>query len=130
MGGSCTYGVGVDLVSVERIQRVIGRWGAKFLDRVFTAGEVEYCQRRHSPERSFAARFAAKEAFVKAVSRRHSGSIRYKDIEVVVDGRGVPTLTAHGNAKTALGGAHAEVSLSHEENLAVAVVITCSEVAS
>jgi holo-[acyl-carrier protein] synthase len=128
MTGPGTYSVGVDLVSIGRIQRIIGRWGGRFLDRVFTAGEIAYCKGRNSPAESFAARFAAKEAFVKAVSRGHPGGIRYKDIEVVVGADGAPAITAHADAKAALGGGFAAVSLSHAEDFAVAVVITCLEV--
>lgn len=128
MTGSSNFSVGVDLVSVARLEGVMGRWGSRFLDRVFTAGEIEYCNSKYSPARSFAARFAAKEAFVKAISRETPVGMRYRDIEVMVGDDGVPALVAHGAAKAALGRGYARVSLSHEENLAVAVVITCSEV--
>jgi holo-[acyl-carrier protein] synthase len=130
MAARIGYNVGVDLVSVTRMEGIMARWGRKFLHRVFTADEIEYCGKRYVPARSFAARFAAKEAFVKAVSRKEPGGIRYRDVEVVMDEDGVPALRPHGTAKAALGEGYAEVSLSHEENLAVAVVITCSEVAS
>ena len=130
MAGPDTCKVGIDVISVARIEAVMTRWGAKFLERVFTSGEIEYCKSRHVPARSFAARFAAKEAFVKAVSGKRPGGIRYRDVEVVVNEGGVPALRPHGTAKLALGKRRAEVSLSHEENLAVAIVITCSEVTS
>lgn len=130
MAGPNSYNVGIDLVSVARLEGVVARWGLKFLERVFTKAEIEYCKSRHVPARSFAARFAAKEAFVKAVSGKKPGGIRYRDVEVVVNDNGVPALRPHGTAKLALGKGHAEVSLSHEENLAVAIVITCSEVTS
>ena len=128
MGGPGRYSVGIDLVSVTRVERLMERWGDKFLERVFTAGEIEYCMRRYAPARSFAARFAAKEAFVKAVSAGKPGGIRYRDVEVVIGDHGVPALRPRGTAETALGKGHAQVSLSHEGDLAVAVVITCSEV--
>jgi holo-[acyl-carrier protein] synthase len=121
-------GVGIDLVSVPRIEAMLRRWGERFLGRIFTSAEIEYCLTCHSPARSFAARFAAKEAFIKAVYRRRKAGMRYKDIEVVVGPDGRPGLRAHGTAKAMLAGSDAAVSLSHEEDLAVAVVVTSGEV--
>jgi holo-[acyl-carrier protein] synthase len=109
---------------------MIGRWGRRFLERVFTRDEIEYCEGRYAPAGSLAARFAAKEAFIKAVSGAVPGGIRYRDVEVVVDDRGAPRLRPHGPAKNALCGSGARVSLSHEGDLAVAIVITCPEVMS
>jgi holo-[acyl-carrier protein] synthase len=138
--------VGIDLVSVSRIERILERWGDKFLDRIFTRAEVDYCKSRHSPARSLAARFAAKEAFFKAVSGLNSGrgagreegdsrpeaaaAIRFKDVEVVIEPGGAPRLVSTGAAKEALGGSRASVSLSHEEDMAVAIVITSPEINS
>jgi holo-[acyl-carrier-protein] synthase len=120
--------VGIDLVSVSRVESIIDKWGDRFLDRVFTRAEVDYCRSRHCPARSLAARFAAKEAFFKAVSggspERSAAGIRFKDIEVVTEPNGAPRLKSSGTASDALGGAKASVSLSHEQDLAVAIVIT------
>jgi holo-[acyl-carrier protein] synthase len=128
MGCSKGLSVGIDLVSVPRMEGLMARWGGRFLERVFTPGEIEYCKARHAPARSFAARFAAKEAFVKAVSHTSRGGIRYKDVEVVVGAGGIPTLVSHGKARSALGRGYAEISLSHEDDLAIAIVIACAEV--
>lgn len=142
MPGSDMIGVGIDLVSVARIENMLQRWGDKFLNRVFTRSEIDYCVSKHGPARSLAARFAAKEAFVKAVStyRRaltesgagltesRTGGIRYRDIEVVVDPGGVPAIRAHRAARTALGGLRTALSLSHEHDHAIAIVITTPEV--
>lgn len=130
MGDPGRLGVGIDLVSIKRIELMVGRWGRRFLERVFTRAEIEYCESRYAPAGSLAARFAAKEAFIKAVSGTRPGGIRYRDVEVVVNGHGVPRLRPRGTAKTALGESHTSVSLSHEGDLAVAVVITCPEVKS
>lgn len=115
---------GVDLVSVERIERIMARWGDKFLRRVYTEGEIAYSTSKVSPARSFAARFAAKEAFYKAVSPWRGDPIGHKSIEVVVGEDGVPAIRPHGNAARALGNRTASLSLSHEQDLAVAVVVT------
>jgi holo-[acyl-carrier protein] synthase len=130
MTGRETYGVGIDLVSVDRIEQVIKRWGRRFLERVFTKGEIEYCSGRPAPARSLAARFAAKEAFIKSVSGRPAAGIRYRDVEVVIDGAGVPRIKTHGTARAAAGLSSVSVSLSHEENLAVAIVLRSPEVKS
>jgi holo-[acyl-carrier protein] synthase len=130
MGGPRDTGVGIDLVSVTRIEQMLGRWGKRFLERVFTEDEIEYCEKRYAPAGSLAARFAAKEAFIKAVSAPRPVGIRYRDVEVVVDDHGAPRLRAHGAAKHALRGLRATVSLSHEGDLAVAIVITRPEVQS
>lgn len=123
-------GVGIDLVSVPRVQSILERWGDRFLKRVFTRAEVDYCRSRHSPARSLAARFAAKEAFFKAVSGMGGGSaegMRFNDVEVVIGADGAPRLITSGGAKVALGGSRASLSLSHEQDMAVAIVITSPE---
>jgi holo-[acyl-carrier protein] synthase len=125
---ACT--IGIDLVSIPRMEGIVARWGGRFLERVFTAGEIEYCRRLGRPAGSLAARFAAKEAFVKAISRRAPVGLRYRDVEVVIGEGGVPSLAVHGSAMEALGRGRAEVSLSHEEDFAVAVVMICPEVES
>ena len=121
-------GVGIDLVSVARIESILDRWGERFLNRVFTRAEVDYCTGRHGSARSLAARFAAKEAFIKAVSAHSGGGIRYRDVEVVVGSDGTPKLRPHRTAQTALDGLCASLSLSHEQDVAVAIVITSPEV--
>jgi holo-[acyl-carrier protein] synthase len=127
MSGSSGLSVGVDLVSVARIETMFKRWGNKFLERIFTPGEIEYCLGKSSPAPSLAARFAAKEAFFKAVSRRNRSPIGFKSVEVVMTDGGAPTLKAHGAAGVALGGLGASVSLSHDGDLAIAIVITSPE---
>jgi len=126
--------VGIDLVSVSRLESILERWGDRFLRRVFTGAEVDYCAFRHCPARSLAARFAAKEAFFKAVSGGGRGKsaapIRFKDVEVIIEPNGAPRLKSRGAAREALGGCLASVSLSHEQDLAVAIVITFPTITS
>jgi phosphopantetheine--protein transferase-like protein len=136
--------VGIDLVSVSRVESIIDRWGDRFLDRIFTRAEVEYCMSRHCPARSLAARFAAKEAFFKAVSGlsagradagggsgdKEPGAIRFKDVEIMIEPGEAPRLVSKGAAREALGKSRASVSLSHEEDMAVAIVITSPEIIS
>ena len=128
MIGTPGPGVGIDLVSVARVERMLERWGSKFLKRVFTDGEIAYCKRRARPALSLAARFAAKEAFYKAVSARSRGGIGHRSIEVVACVQGAPELCAHGPAKEALGTLNAALSISHDADLAVAIVVVSPEV--
>ena len=127
---SSDLGVGIDIVSVARIERMISRWGDRFLSRVYTGREIKSCTRRPNPTPSLAARFAAKEAFIKALAGWHRGGIGYRSVEVVTDGDGVPQIRAHGEAARAMDGLKAAVSISHEHDYAVAVVVTTAEVKS
>lgn len=110
-----TSGLGIDIINIERLKRAIERWGDKFLKRIFTSDELSYCFKRKNPYPCLAVRFAAKEAFIKAST---SGGHRYRDIEVVIDETRGPVLFLKGRKISAL------VSLSHERDYAVAVVLT------
>jgi len=115
---------GIDLVSVPRVEAIVERWGEKFLRRIYTEREIAYCMSQAFPARSLAARFAAKEAFYKAVSSWHRGSIGHRSVEIVVDTAGLPRLEPRGSANLALAGRGASLSLSHEKEFAIAVVVT------
>jgi holo-[acyl-carrier protein] synthase len=112
----------VDLVEIDRVAAVIGRWGDRFLTRVFTDAERAYCRGR-VPE--LAVRFAAKEAVSKALGTGIVG-MAWRDIEVVPDPRGKPLVVLHNRAKaraTELGLTSFEVSLSHSRDMAIAMVV-------
>lgn len=116
-------GVGYDLVEVERIRAALARsaTGSRFRSRVFTSDEIAYCERRRNAAESYAARFAAKEATVKALGR----SCAWLEVEVVRSD-GAPSLVLHGRAlafATAQGISRMHVSLTHTTGLAGAVVI-------
>lgn len=113
---------GVDLIEVDRVAAVVARWGDRFLTRIFTAGEIAYCRGR-VPE--LAVRFAAKEATSKALGTGIAG-ISWREMEVVPDRRGKPTMVLHGKAAaraTEIGLHRFEVSLSHSRELAIAMVV-------
>ena len=119
-------GVGIDLVNVQRLQQAIERWGQRFLARIFTVAEIELCQSRARPAHCLALRFAAKEAFAKALGLGLRDGLRWVDIEVVHDHLGKPSLRLHNKAqnlleKTATNGSW--LSLSDERDYAVAVVV-------
>jgi holo-[acyl-carrier protein] synthase len=122
------YGIGVDLVKVDRLARVVDRYGERFLKRVFTDREIAYCQTRaRQGVYQFAQRFAAKEAFSKAlgVGLRQEG-IRWRDVEVLPDPRGKPEIHLSGRAAElcrAAGISNMLISLTDEDDLAVAMVV-------
>lgn len=87
-------GIGVDLVDVRRFESIIFRWQHRFLKRVFTDAEIRYCNTKKHPAQRFATRFAAKEAFIKALFPREQEGLSFTDIEVGErDGRPVINLT-------------------------------------
>lgn len=117
-------GIGVDIVEIARIRSLIERHQQRFLNRIFTDFEIAFCSARHDPSAGFAARFAAKEAFVKALGTGMSGGIRFHDIQV--EGQAKPLLNITGKALAlaqARGMRLTHVSLSHEREYAVAMVI-------
>ncbi len=120
--GVMTLSCGVDLVEIDRVAAVIGRWGDRFLIRIFTDAERAYCRGR-VPE--LAVRFAAKEAVSKALGTGIVG-MAWRDIEVVPDPRGKPLVVLYNRAKARaaeLGLTAFEISLSHSRDMAIAMVV-------
>jgi holo-[acyl-carrier protein] synthase len=118
--------IGIDLVEIVRIEEVFARQGDRFRARVFTEGEIEYCERRASKFASYAARFAAKEAAMKALGTGWSEGVGWLDVEVVSEPSGAPALQLHRRAlerMRELGGIRAHLSLTHSGNLAIAEVL-------
>ena len=113
--------VGIDLIEIERLERALERRPG-LADRVFHPGELSFAESRRRPGRHLAARFAAKEAALKALG---IGGFGLRDIEVTGGGDGPPALRLHGRAAEAAEriGAELEVSLTHSRDLAAAVVV-------
>ena len=119
-------GLGIDLVAVSRIEEAARRHGERFLKRLFTETEIAYCARHPQPARHWAARFAAKEAGMKALGTGWSGGVTFRSIEVVNLASGQPTLVLHGaSAERAqsLGATSAHVTISHDGGYAMACVV-------
>jgi len=119
-------GTGIDLIEIERIQNSIDRFGERFLNRVYTAGEKAYCLRKRLAAESFAARFAAKEAAAKALGTGISHGVSWLEIEVVREPSGRPTLRFHGRAAqiaARIGAVRAALSLTHTREMAMASVV-------
>jgi holo-[acyl-carrier protein] synthase len=118
--------IGTDIVEVYRIAETMTRT-PRFIERVYTAYERDYCDSKGAAAaQSYAGRFAAKEAFLKALQTGWRGRITWHDIEVRSDGQGVPRLEISGEAKRLLedrGATHVHLSISHTTEHAVANVI-------
>ena len=118
-------GIGIDVAEIDRIAGAVARYGDRFLTRVFTDREIAYCMRHRDPSPSLAARFAAKEAGMKALGTGHAMGVLWRDVEVIRHG-GPPQLQLHGAAATrftALGGTSTLLTLTHARDLAIAHVI-------
>jgi len=121
--------VGIDLVEVDRIQRALddSRIGRRFRDRVFTRNEIQYCEKkRRGRYESFAGRFAAKEAVMKALGRGWGSKVRWLDIEVVRADSGKPEITLHDQTAQfaeKLGIRRFSLSITHTEHYGMAYVI-------
>ena len=123
-------GIGVDMVENARIQHSLDRFGERFLHRIFTASEIEYCQSMKFPARHFAARFAAKEAVSKAFSTGIGSAMGWKDIDVHRKPSGEPFVVLEGGAKKLgeeRGVTAVWITLSHTEHHAMAVIVLESE---
>ncbi|MBM4351407.1 MAG: holo-ACP synthase [Deltaproteobacteria bacterium] len=120
------FGTGIDIVNIERINGLMERWGDRFLERVYTEREISRCQRMGRPPECFAIRFAAKEAFLKAIGSGLRNGIQWTDIEVENDPMGKPLLSLHRRAREVLQTHRIErtfLTLSHDRPFAVAHVL-------
>ena len=119
-------GLGVDMEEITRLREVIERHGKIFLERIFTPAEIAYCERHRDPVERYTARFAAKEATMKALGTGWSKGVRWRDIEVTRMPGGRPTIVLHGVAgkhAERMGARHISLSITHSGNFALAEVI-------
>ncbi|MGC1107394.1 MAG: holo-ACP synthase [Candidatus Acidiferrales bacterium] len=119
-------GLGADIAEIDRIEAAIARFGRAFLERVFTAEEIRYCERHKSKFERYAARFAAKEAAMKALGTGWRRGVRWRDIEVRNEPSGKPGIHFAGEAAehaARLGARHFHLSITHSGNVAFAQVI-------
>ena len=118
-------GLGIDATDIPRIAAALERYGERFMNRIFTEGEIAYCRRRRQPAIHFAGRFAAKEAAMKALGTGHTQNVLWRDVEVVRHG-GPPQLQFHGGAArrfAAMGAQSSLLTITHSETLAIAQVV-------
>lgn len=122
-------GTGIDASEIPRIRAAIERFGDRFVKRVFTEGEIAYCMKKRDPAPSFAARFSAKEAAMKALGTGHSQGVFWTGIEVVRR-HGPPRIEFHGGAAARaakLGATGSLLTLTHSQDLAIAHVLLVRE---
>ena len=125
------YGIGIDVVEVDRIEAAIERQGEVFVDRLFTEREKDYCRKQKRPGMHYAARFAAKEAVSKALGTGIGGKAGWLEMEVIRGESGAPTIMFHGNAAdfiAAEGIATVQVSLTHARDYAAANAVAIRQV--
>src|SRR6266700_5269524 len=123
-------GIGVDLVNIPRMRDVIDRWQDRFLQRVFTEQEIAYCRRRRDPIPHFAARFAAKEATLKALGTGLRMGVNWRELEVRRERGQAPTMVLTGRSRAialARGGSRVLLSLTHDGDYAMAQALLVGE---
>ncbi len=119
-------GIGIDVAEVDRVRTAIERHGRRFLERIYTAAEIAYAERKANRYERYAARFAAKEAAMKALGTGWRRGVRWKDFEVRNQPSGRPTLELHGIAAEIAGRiqvSHIALSITHTAQQGMAIVI-------
>ena len=118
------YGIGVDIVKIERIKNAHEKWGRRFFEKILTENELSYCFKKKVPYPSLAVRFAAKEALIKAIGSEIS--VNMKDIEVLNNEKGKPFIEMTGGLESFCREKkimHCHLSLSHEKEYGIAYVV-------
>jgi holo-[acyl-carrier protein] synthase len=126
--GNMIFGIGIDTIEVLRIEKTIAQYGDQFLHRIYTKDEIAYCNWRKFSSEHFAARFAAKEAFAKAIGTGIRQGFIWKEVEVTKEYSGKPSITLQGSmiekVKKMVGSEYQiQISLTHTKNIAEAMVI-------
>jgi len=125
------YGIGIDIVEVKRIQEASRQWGTRFEQRIYTHQELTYCGDAPSRYWRLAARFAAKEAALKALGTGLSIGMRWKDVEIQTDVSGKPEVVFHGEVRRCADQRNISsmfVSMSHTNVHAIAQVTLCTSI--
>ncbi len=120
------FGIGIDMVEVARMAQSVEKYGNRFLERIFTANELIYCEKKINKFQNLAARFAAKEAFLKALGSGLRDGLNWLDIEVINDPLGKPELILYNKCKKRLDEnfiQSALISITHTDKYAAAVVV-------
>ena len=120
------FGIGIDLVEVDRLRSSVKKFGDKFLNRIFTENEIKYCQTKFNSYQHYAVRFAAKEALLKAIGTGLRSGMTWHQIEIVNDTQAKPSIITYGECQKFLQKLEIkkiELSLSHTKDHGVAVVI-------
>jgi holo-[acyl-carrier protein] synthase len=120
-------GIGIDVVEIQRVEDCITKYGDHFLKKVFSGAEISYCNRKKRPAVHFAGRWAAKEAFFKALPPRCQGAASWKSLQILASDSGRPVIdicsTELGKLLKKASIAHTYLSISHERSLCAAFVV-------
>ncbi len=116
------HSVGVDLIEIERIEKLLEKYGEKFLKRIYTDHEIAYCEKKKN-KGSFAARFATKEAVFKATGLGLAKGMTWRDVEVMNDDKGKPYVRLYGKTAEILANKKIQLSISHSKDAAIAMVV-------
>lgn len=110
-------GIGIDIIEIERIKESIEKLGDRFLNKLFTNKELEYCVSKANKYQHYAARFAAKEAIYKAISSHYSQGIGWHEVEIFNEPNGMPSVKLYGKLKNFLGDdKELKITMSHSDN--------------
>ncbi|MEW6506112.1 MAG: holo-ACP synthase [Bacteroidota bacterium] len=117
-------GIGIDIIEINRIKKSVDRFGERFLNKIYTEIELEYCLKKKNKYQHLAARFAAKEAIYKALSNDTKEVYSWQDVEIYNEINGLPRVKFYGNLKDFLNqGKELKISMSHSENYVTCVAI-------
>ncbi len=110
-------GIGIDIIEIERIKESIDKLGDRFLNKIYTKKELEYCVAKANKYQHYAARFAAKEAIYKAISTSYGKGIGWHEVEIFNEPNGMPSVKLYGNLKNFLGDdKDLKITMSHSDN--------------
>ena len=130
MGLIDSISIGIDIVSTERISKNINDLNNKFINRVYTKDEINYCKSKENKTHHFAGRLAGKEAVSKALKMSWEKGINWRDIEIANEKNGIPKVILHGEAKKVAAERNTkdiQISISHEKDYAVAFAVTIGD---
>lgn len=120
------FGIGIDIIEISRVKALYDEYGDEIVRKLFTEKEISYCMGKAFPERSFSARFSAKEAFLKALGTGLSSGISWKQIEIENAESGKPNIVCDADLQNILNEkkiSNIHLSIAHSENYAVAMVV-------
>lgn len=117
-------GLGIDIIEIERVKDSIDKFGDKFLNKLFTEKEIEYCSSKPNKYQHYAARFAAKEAVAKALATGWNHEFNFKFVEIFNEPNGMPKVNLHGSLKSFLeNDKELKISITHSRDYAACVAI-------
>lgn len=122
------FGIGIDIIEIERVKESIDKFGESFLNKIFTKNEIAYCEPKANKYQHYAARFAAKEAVSKALTTGWNADFNWQNVEIMNEPSGLPIVKLEGKLKTFLEGDKSlKISMSHSRDYVACVAIFYQE---